>query len=171
MRQARYQRRLGLQVTACSIAVFTALTLSGCANPIEKLVGQALSGSTSETTNEGKGKGLSDGVLPGVGHEVPDDFPDSVPLPDRKPSTVVRGTDDGITTWALHYQEPDGPAGFEALGQELIERGFVQESDTAMGDQMRIGLYVDDDHTVSITLLGDKGDQVMQVIVMEQADE
>ncbi len=170
MRHARFRRRRGMQLAVCSVALITALALNGCANPIERLVDEALSGSSSRTAEDAI-KGVPDGVLPGVGSDVPSDFPDTVPLPDRKPTTAVRHAEDGNATWALHYHEQDGPAGFEALAQELGARGFIQESDTAMGDQMRVALYADDDHTVSLSLLGEKGDQILQILVMEVTDD
>jgi hypothetical protein len=156
-----------MRVAVCVFALATALTLSGCVNPfqnvVEGLAGQDLPHGAGETLKE-----MTDGGVPGFGSsEVPADFPAGIPLPDAKPMNAVRYTEANVVSWALQYRDDIGSSAVETLGKELVAQGYAEDSNTALGTQMVVAIYSNDDYTVTLSTLGEDGDRLLQILVMQ----
>lgn len=159
--------RASVRITAGSIALVAALALTGCTNPLQGAIDEIVGSQASSAADKIVEK-MTNGEVQGLGSsEVPADFPASVPLPDRQPTSAVRiANDDGIS-WMIQFAETSGPAETESLGGELVARGFTEDSNTSFGDAMSVALYTNADLTVSISTLGDDGDRVLQILVMQ----
>lgn len=160
MTARRHFRRLALPVLASSLAVGLSLSLSACSNPLETVVEQVRDKTVSVST-DGEGK-TTIGTA-----EVPADFPEVVPLPDRAPVTAVRDKRQDVNSWLLHYKTADGAAELDALIAAMLASGFEEESDVNMGSKMRVALVKNSEYTVTFGLLGDEGDQILQITVMD----
>lgn len=160
--------RVGRRKIIWPLLLASALVLSGCANPVESAIAQASDALSSGPSEEVAPTETNEKRSDSGTAEIPSNFPDGVPLPSQKPTSAAHHTKDGVDVWALQYHDLEGPAEFDSLCEELLSQGFVEESNTSMGDKMRIALYADDQHTVNLSLLGDEGERILQVMVMNQ---
>lgn len=161
---AAVRRRLA----AASLAAITAaggLALTACSNPVQDLLEGATAGQLPSAASEIVEQ-ATDGAVSGVGSsEVPDDFPAIVPLPSGKPVSAVRYADEGKLHWMLQYRDLDGEREVTRIADELLRNGFAEDSSSGFGGAVHVALYSSDEYTVSLGLLGEAGDQILQLMV------
>lgn len=163
MNHTSFPRRARQSVTAVILALTASLTLSGCVNPLQALLegaaGQVVSGAAENALEQATG-----GNLKTSRGEIPHDFPSSIPLPNTSPITAARHADGDTVGWILHF---DGLTNkdADALGEQLIARGFAEETRGGFGDALSLAVYSNGELTVSVSVLGDKKSQRLQMLV------
>lgn len=139
----------------------TSLVLTGCANPVEKLVEAATSDAPSESTDS---PATDSSDLDVEFAEIPADFPDGVPLPDVKPTSALAQTIEGKRQWIIHFEENVNDQVFEDLQADFIAEGFAEVINSGTDSVMSVSMYENDGYTVSLNLIEGK---IMQLTVME----
>lgn len=157
-----YTAPLSRRLLASVGMVFAAsIVLTGCANPVEKLIESATSSATDSLLSELTGVDVETA-------EVPADFPAGVPLPDAKPQVAMSQTQDGARSWILHFEEGINDDVFDSLVAALASNGFVENSSSEMAGAMRIAAYENSEFMVNISLLGSPDEsQILQMMVLE----
>lgn len=159
-----------MRVAVCIFALATALTLSGCVNPIQAVVEGLAGQNLPKGVDEALREITDDGVLGSGSSEIPDDFPAGIPLPDAIPMNAVRYSEADVVSWALQYRNDVGSSAVETLGKELVAQGYTEDSNTALGTQMVVAIYSNNDYTVTLSTLGDDEDRLLQILVMQLTD-
>lgn len=166
----RLMRRRFLQ--AAGVAAALAVITTGCANPIQTVLEETVrqvAPSTGDSADTDTGTDTGTTAVSTV--ELPEDFPDFVPLPDADPTKSARFTKDGAVNWMLQYLGAWDSDIVDSLGAKLVALGFTEESNSAITGVMHIALYTRDDVTVTLSLLGDEDDRILQYMVLSQEEE
>lgn len=142
------------------VTVVTALVLTGCANPLDKLVERGVEGVIEQVSG---GEVQIGGITGSV--DVPGDFPASVPLPGLAPDNALRVVIDGGPAWTLHYSADD--AVYDDLRDRIVAAGFEEESSGDLADVMRLAQYSDGTHRIMLSLMGDDDEQILQLTAVE----
>lgn len=130
-------------------------------------------GANTDSTDTGSSDGDSstDGdSSPGSGATLPDDFPSDIPLPQAELAEAVRHELDSGAHWVLQYEGEITEEEFTALSEQLIERGFAEQTSTSAPGQLIMARHANDQYTVDISLKWQKVGQLLQMAVSAGGD-
>lgn len=148
---------------ALTLGIACAITLTGCANPIQQAVEGITQGSVERLIEEASGVDL-EGF--GATAEVPDDFPRQVPLPEGDPILSFRLDGDEGLAWTLTYPAA-GEDAFSAYQRRLEGAGFTEASSTEIGGAMKMATYEGHGYKITAGGLQSDGQHLIQLTVNE----
>jgi hypothetical protein len=134
-----------------AIAVFAALTLSACANPLQGLIEEG-TGVTVDEGGDGATIETEDGSIDlGGSASVPDNFPSELPLPDAELLVAITGEN----SWTLTYTGMDAETA-DAFVDTFRDGDWEMVGDTA-DDNSAIASFENASYTLTF-IWGDSGD-------------
>lgn len=177
MSQIVFSRRRSLLLPALLLAATVAL--SGCASEIT-VSGAGSTGAdvtessepTTESQRESPTSEAGDQAEPTWTEvEMPEDFPSVVPLPDGELTAASAHTlESGSGHWVLQYRADFTEADFSSLRQELVEKGFVEQTSGGAEGQILMSHHANDQYMVNLGLKWQDDGQLLQVAVSERDD-